>query len=96
MKQVIIPITCMLLHHPCRMRRAKRRSSALKSTQPLICPDDGTTPILAKFPRRLSRIVSITRGSHEHMVGAGGKKPVVIVGAIRNRSTEHIRNSYIC
>ena len=51
MKQVIIPISCILfiILAGCG---SKKQLSALKLKQPLTFPDAGTTPILAKFPRR--------------------------------------------
>ena len=89
MKQVIIPITCMLLIilAGCGSAKTVERIEV-----------DTTVDLSGRWNDTDSRQVSEGMIADclnhpwisQHMVGTGGKKPVVIVGAIRNRSTEHI------
>ena len=89
MKQVIIPITCILfiILAGCGSKKTVERVEV-----------DTTIDLSGRWndtdSRQVSEAMIADCLNHpwisQHMVGKQGKKPVVIVGAIRNRSTEHI------
>ena len=89
MKQVIIPITCILfiILVGCGSAKTVERIEV-----------DTTIDLSGRWndtdSRQVSEAMIVDCLNHpwisQHMVGKQGKKPVVIVGAIRNRSTEHI------
>ena len=89
MKQVIIPIACILFITlaGCGSAKTVERIEV-----------DTTIDLSGRWndtdSRQVSEAMIADCLNHawisRHMTGAQGKKPVVIVGAIRNRSTEHI------
>ena len=89
MKQVIIPITCILviILAGCGSAKTVERIEV-----------DTTIDLSGRWndtdSRQVSEAMIADCLNHpwisRHMTGAHGKRPVVIVGAIRNRSTEHI------
>ena len=89
MKQVIIPISCILfiILAGCGSKKTVERIE-VETTIDLSGRWNDTDS------RQVSEAMIADCLNHQwisrHTVGAEGKKPVVIVGAIRNRSTEHI------
>ena len=89
MKQVIIPITCMLLITlaGCGSKKTVERVE-VETTIDLSGRWNDTDS------RQVSEAMIVDCLNHpwisRHTVGTQGKNPIVIVGAIRNRSTEHI------
>ena len=89
MKQVIIPITCMLLIilAGCGSKKTVERVE-VETTIDLSGRWNDTDS------RQVSEAMIVDCLNHpwisRHTVGTQGKNPIVIVGAIRNRSTEHI------